>query len=719
MGFPFDFGDAISKAAEAAEAARKAAEDAANAAAKAASDAAGAVGDVAAGAAKAVTETAGSAAGALAEGASAVGEQIAESDVGKAVAGAADAVAHGAADAAEQIASSDAGRAVAGAAGAAGSAVAGAADAIGGGVAGAANVVGNVAVAGADAAGVAAVAAVDAVGHVASGALAAAGDVAAGVAAAVDPGIKAIAENSPEAIAKRERLKGFRDGIKQGAYLAGKKRDDFTFAYVASLVYFLRCDGEFSEEEQSWLSEELDYLRLDGGLSDGAKETIRAIADKEDLTFEDVKERLDRVGIVSLDSIAAKMLVAGDAHGLLSPEEERATELFSEYVDVRRKYVSVDDERRERDAVEKSVREYAEHLDRIDREFREHTGLQKEDVPFLVLATILQAARVLIINALTEIENAGRNNRNEVALHNAQERLFCQFDAGDGPASGRLYASKEQILTTEGVPYDANRYAGEKLGLFKGGDHRFATLGHDPAVGLIFGTSNILTNTITCVGKDRVLGIGSSIPSTYLVNYDSMGKNPRIELPIGDLAPKVTIEMLVAASKRVVDEPSAAACALLKQIIHIGTDLFTPCGIQLPFANLVLDNAHSEMLTKYVSTGDVLKVGVQAGMTVLINFLIASLHGCQAVFGDDASDYALEMHQVRTKKIILISNALATSTSVVQAVACRDPRRFDFGGAAVLVYRLFTDIRFMSRLKEEYLDAELGKIYDERVKGLL
>ena len=79
---------------------------------------------------------------------------------------------------------------------------------------------------------------------------------------------------------------------------------------------------------------------------------------------------------------------------------------------------------------------------------------------------------------------------------------------------------------------------------------------------------------------------------TPSVSYDAFGKNPLIGAPAG------TVEMLVAAGRRVVSEPDAAAAALIKQLIHIGTDLYTPCGIQVPFANLVLNKAHTEALTR-------------------------------------------------------------------------------------------------------------------------
>ena len=581
-------------------------------------------------------------------------------------------VAEGASNVGEQIASSDAGKVVAGAAGAVGGIAVGAATGL------------------------------------AQGASSLASDAA----STVEGGINAIKENSFSARLRKARIKGFRDGIKQGAYLAGVKRYNFIYAYVATLCFLMRCDGDFSQEEQEWLAEGLDYLKLDGGLPDDVKAKVQAIAGDEGLSFDKVKGHLDNVSIVSLGSIAEQLEVAAAADGQVTEEEEHACRLFADYMAARAACVTVDESWAER-AVEKSVREYGENLERIDREFKEKTRLQDADAAFVVAATMLQVARVLVINSLTKVEKAGVGNVKEDALHDLQDRIFSNSNNEAPGESSRLFASKSHILSSRGVPYDATRYEEENLKIFKGANHRFATLGHDPVLGLVFGTSNIMTNSITCVKDTNVLGIGARIPATYSVSYDAFGKNPKIGAPTG------TIEMLVAASKRVASEPDAAAAALIKQLIHIGTDLYTPCGIQIPFANLALDKAHTEALTKYVSTGDVLKVGVQAGMALLINWLIAALHGCSLIFKDDGSDYCTEMYQVRTKKIILISETIATSSSVVQASITKNPKCLDLGGAAVLVYRLFSDTRFIARLKEEYVQSELDKIYDERAKGLI
>lgn len=581
-------------------------------------------------------------------------------------------VAEGMSSAGEQIASSDAGKTITGAA----------------------NTVGGIAI--------------GAAVNLAQGASSLASDAA----STVEGRINAIKENSFSARLRRARIKGFRDGIKQGAYLAGEKRHNFIYAYVATLCFLMRCDGDFSQEEQKWLEEGLHYLKLDGGLPNNVKARVQVIADDEGLSFDQVKDCLDNVSIVSLDSIAEQLQVAAAADGQVTEEEEHACRLFADYMAARVACVAIDESRAEQ-AVEKSVREYGENLQHIDWEFKERTRLQDADVAFVVAATMLQVARILIINSLTEVECAGAGNVKEHALHDFQSRVFSGFDDRMPRESNHLFASKHHILNSRGVPYDATRYEAENIGLFKGANHRFATLGHDPVLGLVFGTSNIMTNSITCVKDTNVFGIGARIPATYSVSYDAFGKNPQIGAPAG------TVEMLVAAGRRVVSEPDAAAAALIKQLIHIGTDLYTPCGIQIPFANLILDKTHTEALTKYVSTGDVLKVGAQAGMAALINWLIAALHGCTLIFKDDGSDYCTEMYQARTKIIILLSDTIATSSSVIRALIKENPECLDLGGAAILIYRLFSDVRFIAKLKEEYVQSELNKIYDERARGLL
>lgn len=558
----------------------------------------------------------------------------------------------------------------------------------------------------------------DAISATAKGVADNAVETASNVSKVVSDGVNVIKENTPAARRKQARMSGFGDGIKQGAYLAGTKRFNFFYAYVATMCYFLRADGEFSSQEQLWVEEQLDNLQLGLTIPEAVKDKLLSIIADDSLTFDAVKEFLKPVEISQLESISQRVQIAIEIDEEITEEELAANELFNAYITERVANDIVNDQR-VKEIISSAVKEYGENLDRIDYEFKQLTKLQDSDAAFVFGATAFQILRIILINRLTKIELAGKGSL-ETSLKDLQKKIFDPLDKTPGE-NRPLYASKHHILTNRGVPYDATSFADFNNDMFKGANHRFGTLGHDPLLGLIFGTANIMTNTITCPPINSIFKGIDLFPKTFNVTYDIGGKNPHIVSadPFGVSAQFLTPLMLASAANRILVEPDAAAAALIKQIIHIGTDLYTPMGIQLPFANLILDKATTERLTSYVNMGDIVKVGGQAAAAIAINWLVAALHGCSLFNKDDGTEFCSEMHQVRTKKILLISNSIATSSSVIQAAITKNPRNLDIGGAAVLIYRLFTDTKFISKLKQEFMTSELAKVYDQRVQGLL
>lgn len=558
----------------------------------------------------------------------------------------------------------------------------------------------------------------DAISATAKGVADNAVETASNVSKVVSDGVNVIKENTPAARRKQARMSGFGDGIKQGAYLAGTKRFNFFYAYVATMCYFLRADGEFSSQEQLWVEEQLNNLQLGLTIPEAVKDKLLSIIADDSLTFDAVKEFLEPVEISQLESISQRVQIAIEIDEEITEEELAANELFNAYITERVANDIVNDQR-VKEIISSAVKEYGENLDRIDYEFKQLTKLQDSDAAFVFGATAFQILRIILINRLTKIELAGKGSL-ETSLKDLQKKIFDPLDKTPGE-NRPLYASKHHILTNRGVPYDATSFADFNNDMFKGANHRFGTLGHDPLLGLIFGTANIMTNTITCPPINSIFKGIDLFPKTFNVTYDIGGKNPHIVSadPFGVSAQFLTPLMLASAANRILVEPDAAAAALIKQIIHIGTDLYTPMGIQLPFANLILDKATTERLTSYVNMGDIVKVGGQAAAAIAINWLVAALHGCSLFNKDDGTEFCSEMHQVRTKKILLISNSIATSSSVIQAAITKNPRNLDIGGAAVLIYRLFTDTKFISKLKQEFMTSELAKVYDQRVQGLL
>ena len=371
-------------------------------------------------------------------------------------------------------------------------------------------------------------------------------------------------------------------------------------------------------------------------------------------------------------------------------------------------------------------------LDDLDAEFEFQTGLRGNDIKFLFAAVALQVTRIVILNELTKTETAGSTNRNETKLHEFQEKLLGKFNSGENVNERPYYASMEHIITKMGVPYDATAELTEKtlsklmkkdrewdfdlselipdeqLSLFKGANHRFATLGHDPILGLLFGTGNIMTNTITCVRTPvAVGGIGIPVLTTNHVVFTSDYKDPRIAT-YGS-----TAVMLQQSIERTKDQPSAFVASLIKQIIHIGTDLYTPCGIQIPGANLILSNTQVEKMTSYISAGDIIKVGASAKLAELINLLISTLH---TLMYDTSMSISRNLYSVKTRKIIMYSNIIATGSNVLwvggNMLAGNEGaiKQLDIGGLIVTIKRLMSDTEYIRQIKEEFVFGGFNKM---------
>ena len=327
--------------------------------------------------------------------------------------------------------------------------------------------------------------------------------------------------------------------------------------------------------------------------------------------------------------------------------------------------------------------------------------MNKKDQIFLWTAVALQVSRIYIISEITKVENAGKGKL-EDSLKNFQKKIFKNFEDKKDQINQEYRASLKQILTDK-VPYDATN-GGGKFELFKGANHRFATLGHDPILGFIFGTANILTNTITTVQIPLV--------STYHVKYNEIYGNPQIT----ELAS--TVLMLSKVGERIKEDKIAVALALIKQVIHIGTDLYTPKGIQIPGANLVLSKKNAENLTRYINTGNIIKVTSSVIIAIVINFIISILHN---LLYDENDDTSRDLYNVRTQKIVKVSNIIAEALNIVYVGAnvgigmyTGNPasikegvKRIDLGGYIVAVHQIVKSSLVQEKIRREYLENKL------------
>ncbi|WP_419012901.1 hypothetical protein [Dysosmobacter sp.] len=325
-------------------------------------------------------------------------------------------------------------------------------------------------------------------------------------------------------------------------------------------------------------------------------------------------------------------------------------------------------------------------VDQLDRQFREKTKLSGSDTVFLFLCVALQCARqYLLTNDKLRLQDQGSvksNVRGDRFMHSMY----------DGTIGNFAPPQWEDVLF-QGVPYDATKLGPHiaDTGL-AGTTHRYRTLGHDPVLGWIFGTANIMTNSLT----------KSDIITTYQVSDGFIIRH----YPLG------TMGMLNKAAEYAQRDPMLLAASTARQAIHFGSDYFTKQGLPIPLIATVNNDVAKTMITK--GRIDMWSITRGAALSALINQLIATIH---RLFYNEDRDGTPSMYEVRTRKILSYSNAMATGSNILVTAFTKDLTKLDVGGALVTLYRIVSDYKFIHEIKRDFLKNEfynivVGEDYD-------
>jgi hypothetical protein len=301
---------------------------------------------------------------------------------------------------------------------------------------------------------------------------------------------------------------------------------------------------------------------------------------------------------------------------------------------------------------------------RIDQEFKEKTKLDFKDTVILFLAVGLQCARQYFFT-----------NENFRITANQGDELMENI-------LSPLPPTWQEVLT-QSVPYDAITRGSEleeSTGL-SGATHRYRTLGHDPLLGWIFGTANIMTNALTKYNFE-----------TYYV------KN----MMIVSHFPQGVCGMMEKAGEWGSRDPMLLGASVARQAVHFGSDYFTKQGLPVPLISTVNNDLAQQMLTKWHI--DMWSITRGAALSAFINQLIAVIH---QLFYEPGKDGTESMYEVRTRKILSYSNVIASSSNVVVTAFTQDVAKLDVGGLLVTLYRVVDDYKFINKIKKDFLKNEL------------
>ena len=363
-------------------------------------------------------------------------------------------------------------------------------------------------------------------------------------------------------------------------------------------------------------------------------------------------------------------------------------------------------------------------LDKLDTTFEQRTSLSHTDNIILMLATAMQLIRIYVLPKLKSkssdqnkyVSAAKRiNDVGKLLLNGTQETDSERLK----PTPSKLgYRNWQEIAFTKKIPYEANLSSALDFSRNRySGPNHIKPLGHDPILGWIFGVANILTDTITIIPESQSGYKTILIPSIESYKVD-MGYNFR---GMDRIPTSCVIEDSIESIK---EDQNRLYAALFAHGFHLASDKFAKLGLQRPYLCKIDSDSAYRIFKKgydhlnYLNDTELLKTALKsAKQSIMINMLIGAIH---TLFFNPCIDHDQQLYNVRTRKIILYSNLIATTSDVVQTAvrayngddnAIKD---FDLGGFLVTLYRLITDTSYIQSIKEEFIYSEWDKIIESK-----
>lgn len=358
---------------------------------------------------------------------------------------------------------------------------------------------------------------------------------------------------------------------------------------------------------------------------------------------------------------------------------------------------------------EKEIQSAFQELDEINRKFSKKTGIvNKIDLSFLAVSTALQVAKSLVFPYVAEKFDYGKSfDPSERLDHNDKSIEKKHREANDKFRDKHLekHGTGQWInILYQTVPYDITK-GSKDLGINMGGKyHRMYTLGHDPILGWIFGTANILTDCITFNNfhtnrisrVDSITGAKKMVITPEVVFLGTMFK---------ECYDMVKVDFLNLPA------------ALFAQAQHLKSDEFTKLGLPVPILSSINENFASKLYSENYDAlcfaRDAKIVGVSFVVSKLFDMIISLTHG---LFRKEDEDR--DLFEVRTRKILLISNAIASTSTVINATITSNPKNLDIGSLLNTTTHLFTDLRFIAKIKEEFIESEIAEKLQKEIVAI-
>lgn len=356
----------------------------------------------------------------------------------------------------------------------------------------------------------------------------------------------------------------------------------------------------------------------------------------------------------------------------------------------------------------------------IDKQFAEKTGIMDtKDRVFLWGAVAIQCVRWILIPTFDlETLTPTTDDRKDSASEGKKDKTATgkELDEGKEERKKQKFPDNKNIILLP-VPYDAMKGTEDIVipGVTEYGkqiysmNHHAATLGHDPLVGQVIGTANIMTRSITF--HDAVMTTRKvEIPSGRM---QVVVKDPVYSIPM-------MIEDVIEASK---EDSDRIITALLKENLHLQSDKYTKTGLPIPLLSAdmqqkLLDSKWNSKELEDVVEGVVKGIAKNFVITLIINTIVGTLHGfCYNENKDDNR----RLYSVRTRRVVATSNVIAESINLAavaggtiagvlsenEEIVKKSISHLDIGGMLEAIHQVFKNKKLQEVVRREFLEQEL------------
>lgn len=365
-----------------------------------------------------------------------------------------------------------------------------------------------------------------------------------------------------------------------------------------------------------------------------------------------------------------------------------------------------------------SSKEFASNIEKMEYEFEQLTGLQKEDYIFVLLCAGLQACRQYLITDFDE-----RLSDKEAAKEVKGDKLEYS-----NRNKMRYYCSIDNMIVNP-VPFDAVEHKSNIKPGISGINHRVKCLGHYPILGYVFGTANIMTSTVTV--KEGITQCKTYHVKTELIEqkrfYERTGKSKIYAMKKDYIYAKAhTKKMFNYCYERIKKNPKEGLLALVtalgKEHEHLRSDEKTKQSLPFPVLSFTPEIAEklSEYGLDYINLKTVVK---QTSYSYLVNLIIEVIYyayqiGKNALNAKDAEEIMQidDKVRVRLKKILNVANVISTSTNLIVGIVglilgnIDLIKKIDIGGEFVTLHSLASSADYILQVKKEYILNEIHKM---------